>query len=529
MMKFVIHFVRLHWVRAAWLCVVAIAPSHGEVANDCLLPVPVSVELLADAFPLHDAMDLVAPAAWKDEAARFAEDFQKVSGLKLMVRDRGGDHGIRFVVDPTSQAEDGYQLRVDASGVMISASSATGVFYGGRTLLQWVAAQANHGFASIPGIVVDDHPRFGWRGLMLDCSRTFQSIDYLKSTIDRMAAIKMNVLHLHLTDDQGWRIEIKSHPELTQAGAYFSKKFNEPARHEGYYTSKQMKDLVAYAAARHVMIVPEIEMPGHSHEVFVSRPDLCCAGQTTAEIFPFFHGPTTTSDVFCAGNEQSFRYLQDILDEVIAIFPCKWVHIGGDEVPKSAWKACKKCQARMKAEGVANEHELQSYFIRRMEKYLTSKGRRLVGWDEILEGGLAANATVMSWRGVNGGVAAALAGHDVVMSPTSHCYFDYTYQAINSQRVFSFDPLAGINPQAAHHVLGVQANFWSHIDREPELVDRQLFPRLMALAERGWSPDNRGDWDGYVRRANAQIPWLKKSGIHYQPSDLPAPIASNPP
>jgi hexosaminidase len=356
---------------------------------------------------------------------------------------------------------------------------------------------------------------------MLDCSRTFQSVDYLKATINRMAVFKMNILHLHLTDDQGWRIEIKKHPELTKTGANFSPEFNEPQSHQGFYTQEQMRDVIAYAAARHITMVPEIEMPGHSHEVMVCRPDLSCAGKTTSGVFPFYKGPTTTADVFCAGNEDVFRFLEEVLDEVIAVFPSTFIHVGGDEVPKTAWKSCPKCQARMKAEGLENEHALQSYFIRRIGKYLGGKGKRLVGWDEILEGGLAPNATVMSWRGMDGGIAAARAGHDVVMSPTSHCYFDYDYAAINSQRVFSFDPLAGIEPDAAGRVMGVQANFWSHIDREPGLVDRQLFPRLMALAERGWSPDNRSDWAAYAIRARAQLDQLKAMGASYQKSDLP--------
>jgi len=408
-----------------------------------------------------------------------------------------------------------YEIEITTNGVAVRSSSGAGAFYAEQTLKQLRAADG-----SLPCVVIRDVPRFTWRGLMLDCSRTFQSVDYLHRTIDRMAVYKLNVLHLHLTDDQGWRLEMKKHPELTKKGAFYSAQYAEPPSHEGFYMQAQMREVVAYAAARHITIVPEIEMPGHSHEVIVCRPDLSCAGKTTNEIFPFFKGPTTTADVYCAGNEDTFRFLQEVLDEVTDIFPSKFIHVGGDEVPKTAWKSCPKCQARMQAEGLKNEHELQSYFIRRIEKYLAGKGRRLIGWDEILEGGLAPDATVMSWRGTSGGLAAAKAGHDVVMSPTSHCYFDYSYDAINSKHVFAFDPVAGLPPAAAAHVLGLQANFWSHIDREPELVDRQLFPRLLAIAERGWSPDHRSEWRNYQRRAEAQLPRLKQLAVHYQPLDL---------
>jgi hexosaminidase len=425
---------------------------------------------------------------------------------------------------------EGYALTVAPNSFGITAATEAGLFYGGRTLLQLLPPEifstnaVKHFNWQIPCVTITDQPRFAWRGLMLDCSRTFQSVEYLHKTIDRMADYKLNVLHLHLTDDQGWRLEIKKHPELTQQGAFFSAKYDEPPSHQGFYTQAQMREVVAYAAARHITIVPEIEMPGHSHEVVVCRPDLSCAGISTNDIFPFYKGPTTTADIYCAGNEDTFQFLQDVLDEVTEIFTSKFIHVGGDEVPKGAWKSCPKCQAIMKAEGLQNEHELQSYFIRRMEKYLAGKGRRLIGWDEILEGGFAPNATVMSWRGTSGGLAAATAGHDVVMSPTSHCYFDYSYDTINSERVFAFDPAAGLPPKAVPQVLGLQANFWSHIDREPKLVDRQLFPRLLAIAERGWSPDNRSEWPDYQRRAQAQLAWLEQLGVHYQPLVLAAPI-----
>lgn len=431
----------------------------------------------------------------------------------ILRADKASPDAVRWVHTEGLPAE-GYEIEIATNGAVVRSSSAAGAFYAEQTLKQLRLADG-----SLPCVAIQDAPRFGWRGLMLDCSRTFQSVEYLHKTIDRMAVYKLNVLHLHLTDDQGWRLEIKKHPELTTKGARFSAKYNEPEAHQGFYTQAQMRELVAYAAARHITIVPEIEMPGHSHEVIVCRPELSCAGASTNEIFPFSKGPTTTADIYCAGNEDTFQFLQDVLDEVVEIFPSKFIHIGGDEVPKAAWKACPKCQARMKAEGLKNEHELQSYFIRRMEKYLADKGRRLIGWDEILEGGLAPDATVMSWRGTSGGLAAAKAGHDVVMSPTSHCYFDYSYAAINSERVFAFDPVAGLPPAAAAHVLGLQANFWSHIDREPARVDWQLFPRLLAIAERGWSPENDNNWQDFHARLQLQRARLAELDVNFNTSE----------
>lgn len=508
---------------AIWLA--AMLPLSGAdvppVMN--LLPLPAKLQVREGTFKLTAGTSIAAPKELKNEARMLSEALKAAAGFEIRVGDEIKPGSIRMALDPklANVGPEGYRMNVRENGVDIMGLTAAGVFRGQTTLLDLLSHTAGDG-GTIPCVTIEDQPRFRWRGLMLDCSRTFQSTDYLHSTIDRMAAFKMNVLHLHLTDDQGWRIEIRKHPELTKTGSRFSPQFNEPPERQGFYTQAQMREIVAYAAARHISVVPEIEMPGHSHEVIVCKPNLSCAGKASGGIFPFFKGPNITEDIYCAGNEDVFRFLGEALDEVIDIFPSGFVHIGGDEVPKTAWKACPKCQARMKSEGIKNERELQAYFIRRIERYLAAKGRRLIGWDEILEGGLAPNATVMSWRGTAGGLAAADAGHDVVMSPTSHCYFDYTYGQINSQRVFSFDPVAGMKPEAAARVLGLQANFWSHIDREPALVDRQLFPRLLALAERGWSPDNRDAWQDYSRRARAHLAQLEKMGIHYQKSDLPA-------
>ena len=407
---------------------------------------------------------------------------------------------------------DRHALNINPDFVNAQFYAPEGAFYAAVSILQLIDAKTH----TIPCVVIFDEPRFKWRGLMLDCSRTFQSIDYIKKTIDLMAMYKMNILHLHLTDDQGWRIEIKKYPELTAKGATFPAKYNEPKGNGGFYTQKQMKDIIKYAAERFITIVPEIELPGHSIAALACYPELSCTGGPF-EIYPFFKGPNITPDIFCAGNEQTFTFFQNVLDEVFEIFPSEIVHIGGDEAPKSRWQKCPKCQKRIVDNNLKDEHELQSYFIKRIEKYANSKGKRIIGWDEILEGGLAPNAAVMSWRGISGGIAAASSGHDVVMSPTSHCYFDYTYDAISTERAYSFEPIPEDLPKDKHkHILGLQANFWSHIDRTPDLVDRQLWPRLIAIAERGWSPKETRDFDDFNRRLKANLNTLKHHNVAYK-------------
>ena len=410
---------------------------------------------------------------------------------------------------------EGYTLSVYSKEVRIFADRRKGLFNGAVTLLQLVLLSRPEKRPSIPCLSIVDTPRFSWRGLMLDCSRTFQSISYIKKTIDRMAFYKMNVLHLHLTDDQGWRLEIERYPELTAKGARFPEKYKEPPSHQGFYTQDEIRDLVKYAAERNITILPEIEMPGHSLAALSCHPELSCTGGPF-EIYPFFKGPGVTRDIYCAGKEATFAFLENVLSEATGLFPGKFFHIGGDEVPKARWKKCPLCQARIRGLGLKNEESLQGWFIRRIGKFLAGKGRRIVGWDEILRGGLPPGAVVMSWRGVRGGIAAAKAGHDAVMCPTAYCYFDYSYRRTPTEKVYSFEPVPpGLTPEQEKHILGLQANFWSHIDREPQKVDRQIFPRLLAVAEIGWSPRSARNWDDFKRRLKAHLPLLKAMGISY--------------
>ena len=470
------------------------------------VPQPVQVQLLPGSFTLSADTTI--------DCARDLAPVGELAAAQLGIRSArtgsGMVNAIHLAAEPDLPAE-AYRLDITADRITLIGGSATGLYHGLQTLRQAIPQKTLP--ANIHCLSITDQPRFAWRGLMLDCSRTFQSLDYLRKTIDRIAFYKLNVLHLHLTDDQGWRVEIRKHPELTHQGARFSPKFNEPQSHQGSYTQAELRELVAYASLRGVTIVPEIEMPGHSLALLVCHPELSCRGKIPDIIFPFAKGPDITSDILCAGNDDTFRLLQEVIDEVVEIFPSQFIHVGGDEAPKERWKTCPKCQARIKTEGLKNEHELQSYFLRRIEKHINAKGRRLVGWSEILQGGLAPNAAVMDWIG--GAREATQSGHDAVMSPTSHCYFDYSYEAISAERAYSFDPVAGLSPSLSGHILGLQANFWSHIDREPALVDRQLFPRLLSIAERAWSPATNSDWPAFHKRLNAQLPRLRQMGIHY--------------
>ena len=476
-----------------------------------LIPQPVYVSYSPGHFTISETTGIFCPGKLEETALLVSEQL----GIKKPLNTGKKRNGIFLTID-TSLHREGYNIKVSRRNIEIAGGSDAGVFYAMQTIRQ---LSGSNGLPSdVPCVTVNDFPRFRWRGLMLDCSRTFQSPEYLKKTIDRISFYKMNVLHLHLTDDQGWRIEIKSHPELTGKGAKFHLRYNEPESHQGFYTQEEMKEIIRYAASKGITIVPEIEMPGHTTAVLVCYPELSCTGKITDEIFPFFKGPGVTPDILCAGNEGTFALIEDVIDEIVEVFPSEFIHIGGDEAPKVRWEKCPKCQKRIHDEGLQDEKELQSYFVSRVEKYINSKGRRLIGWSEIIEGGLAPNAAVMDWIG--GAKEATEKGQDVVMSPTSHCYFDYPYTSINSERAYSFDPVKGLTAEQSKHILGLQANFWSHIDREPELVDKQLFPRILSIAERGWSPSNATDWESFRNRLEKHLPVLQQMGINYFKDDI---------
>jgi hexosaminidase len=421
-----------------------------------------------------------------------------------------------------------YKLEAGRFGVEILTGGPTGAFYAFQTIRQLLKQNSTEELR-IPDVQIKDRPEFEWRGLMLDCSRTFLPIDYLKKQIDVLALYKMNTLHLHLTDDQGWRVEILKYPDLTAKCAEYADKYTNQTG--GFYTQDELRELIKYAAARHITIVPEIEMPGHSSEIFAAYPELSCTGEKS-EIFPFFSGPGITEDILCAGKEEVFEFLEDVIDEVIEIFPSEYIHVGGDEAPKTRWRECVHCQNRIKAEGLEDEHELQSYFISRMTEYIQSKGRKVIGWDEILEGGLAEGAAVMSWRGIKGGISAAELGHKVVMSPTSHCYIDYSHSTTSVEQIYLFNPIPDeLDSDQEDLILGGQANMWTHIDRDPVSMDRQIWPRTIALAEVLWSDEDDRDWEDFNIRINSHYPildslgtWYYHDSLVYHPADEDDPI-----
>jgi hexosaminidase len=443
--------------------------------------------------------------------------------VPVLVVERAARHRNDIVLSlkgPVALGPEGYEMDVSHDAIHISASKVAGLFYGVQTLRQMLPPEIESRFAmklplKVHCVIIQDRPRFVWRGLMLDCSRTFLSMDYIRHTVDVMALYKLNVLHLHLTDDQGWRLQIKQYPKLTAEGAYFAKRFGGAG---GFYTQRHMRDLIAYAKKRNITVVPEIEMPGHSEEVLAVYPRLACpipGVKQTFEVVPFWHRALHhhLTQPLCVCNNQVFEMYKNILSEVINLFPSEFIHVGGDEVPKEAWNESPLCQAFMKSKGLKNADQLQSYFMKRIEKVVAAKGRRMIGWDEILEGGLAHGAAVMSWRGTQGGLAAARLGHDVVMAPNTYTYFDYTYDTTPTEKVYSYNPSEGFTTAMARHILGVEGCIWTHIAVTDKAINYQIYPRLLALAEVGWSPQNERQWSGFDARLMRQFPRLQGLGI----------------
>ncbi len=451
-------------------------------------------------------------------------------------------HQNRIILHLTDDFEnpEGYSLFVTENFVRIHAGELNGLFYGIQTLRQLLpteieSAEVREGVSwELTAVTIHDKPQYQWRGLMLDVCRHMFPVEFIKKYIDLMALNKLNTLHLHLTEDQGWRIEIKKHPLLTEISSYREATPYPSNRNEldgkaygGFYTQEQLIELVDYAQERFITVVPEIELPGHSVAALAAYPHLGCRGEGYA--VRTFWG--IEDDVYCAGNEDTFSFLEDVFGEVLAIFPSPIIHIGGDECPKVRWETCPKCQARIKSEGLADEDELQSYFVRRIEKYLNNNGRRLIGWDEILEGGLAPNATVMSWRGSEGGIKAATAGHDVVMTPNTHCYFDY-YQSedteneppaiggyIPVENTYLFEPTAGIDSTHGPHVLGGQGNLWTEYINTPAQAEYMTYPRASALAEAVWSAKVERDFDSFNGRLKTLLERFDYLSVNYRTID----------
>jgi len=530
------------------LAVVALMAVQDTAVS--VIPKPVQLTRTAASFVLTPGTAIVTDRSTYDIGIQLADWLQPATGYRLAVVGAAGSGGkvISIRLDPTLArlGEEGYRLTATRTRINIRALRPAGAFYAVQTLRQLLppdifrAAQVDSVAWSVPGVEIEDMPRFPWRGAHLDVSRSFMPKEFVKKYVDLLALHKLNRFHWHLTDDQGWRIEIKKYPRLTSVGAWrrqtlvgIQRSYADTTQwvfdgrpHGGFYTQDDIREVVAYAKARFVTVVPEIEMPGHAQAAIAAYPELGNTGQQLEVLTRFGINP----NIFNA-EDATVRFLQDVLTEVIALFPGKYIHIGGDEAIKDQWQASARAQALIRERGLKDEHELQSWFIHQMDAFLAARSRSLVGWDEILEGGLAPNATVMSWRGMEGGIAAALAGHDVVMTPTSHTYFDY-YQSQDMTKeppaiggflpldtVYAFEPVpAALTPEQAAHILGTQGQIWTEYQRNPKNVEYMVFPRLLALAEVAWTPRELKNFADFRGRLAKHAVRLGVLDVNYRPS-----------
>ncbi|MFY0254874.1 family 20 glycosylhydrolase [Chitinophaga sp. 30R24] len=529
-MKKTSHLCLLIAALGLWSCSGSQLPAapKGKVS---IIPMPVSTSEQPDSFLLDKKTVIVATnEADKKTAALFNAWLKELTGYELDIKEQGSQNAIILNTGHDSTNTEGYTLNTAHDKVTINGNSGSGTFYGVQTLIQLLPVEKANALY-IPGVNITDAPRFSYRGLHLDVGRHFFPVEFIKKYIDLLALHKMNTFHWHLTEDQGWRIEIKKYPRLqeiaskrkeTMAGRYSDNKYDGKP-YGGYYTQDQVKEVVQYAADHFVTVIPEIEMPGHSLAALAAYPNLGCTG-----------GPYETGthwgvydDVYCAGNDSVFVFLQDVLDEVMTLFPSKYIHIGGDESPKVRWVKCPKCQARMKHEGLKDEHALQSYFIQRIEQYVNNKGKQIIGWDEILEGGLAPNAAVMSWRGMEGGIAAAKQKHAVVMTPGDYCYFDH-YQSRSTNeplaiggylpvsQVYAFEPVpTELSKEEATYIKGAQANVWTEYINNTDYLEYMVYPRAAALAEVLWSPKEKRNYDDFMERLRLHVKRLDLKKVNY--------------
>ncbi len=516
-----------------------------------IIPEPVSVERGTGFFEITDDIqisisedseemqflgeyigDMIYPATWLSH--------------KVQISKQAPKNGIHLKLDSnfTPEKAEAYSLKADKNGVTITAKTMAGLFYGVQTLRQLLPPEIEHNDPSlppvntqwrVPAVTITDYPRFEYRGMHLDVARHFFPVSFVKKYIDLLAMHKMNRFHWHLTEDQGWRIEIKKYPKLTEVGAwrdstlighYGTDKYDN-IRHGGYYTQEEIKDVVAYAQKRHITIIPEIEMPGHSSAALTAYPEFGCVDkkykvQSTWGIF---------EDIYCP-TEETFGFLEDVLTEVMELFPSKYIHIGGDEAPKKQWEESEAAQQVIAREGLKNENELQSYFVQRIEQFLNKHDRYIIGWDEILEGGLAPKATVMSWRGEAGGIEAAKMHHDVIMTPTNTNYFDYLQGDKNSEplsiggfislkQVYDYEPIPDeLTAKEAKFILGAQGNVWTEYMHTGSKVEYMVFPRATALAEVLWSPKEQKDWESFKKRLQKQCKRFDILGVNYAPHSI---------
>lgn len=509
-----------------------------------IIPRPNNLAILPGAFTINKETRILVNS--DIEEVRLAADFL----LAMLGNALGSEPEVEtqavskkgsillMITDDVDLNDEGYLLQVKPSRILLKARDGRGLFYGVQTLRQLLPPAIEKGMEigqelKVPACTISDEPRFVYRGMHLDVGRHMFPVEYIKRYIDMLALHKMNTFHWHLTEDQGWRIEIEKYPLLTEIGAYRKETLighggrppfeYDGKRYGGYYSKEEVREIVDYAAERFVTVIPEIEMPGHALAALAAYPELSCTGgphevATRWGVFP---------DVFCAGKEETFLFLENVLSEVIELFPGKYIHIGGDECPKERWQECPECQKRIADEGLADEHELQSYFIKRIEKFLVANNRKLIGWDEILEGGLAPEATVMSWRGTEGGIAAAKEGHDVIMTPNPFMYLDH-YQcepegeplAIGGysplEEVYSYDPMpAELDEDEQRYILGVQGNLWSEYLTTPDYMEYMAYPRFFAVGEIGWTNQGLRDFENFLTRFRKQAERYDIIGINY--------------
>ena len=537
---------------ALLLLPVAIRAQAGtDAARYAVIPQPAVLTPAAGSFTLSGGSAVYADRAFAAVARRFVRDVANATGFDLPMAPVAGRASIRLLRvtgrDTTALGAEGYRLDVTPRGVIVRAAHAAGAFYALETFRQLLppeiyrAAPVGQTQWTAPAVHIEDAPRFAWRGAHLDAGRHFMPKEFVRKYIDLLARHKLNRFHWHLTEDQGWRIEIRKYPLLTKVGACRAQTavgpyIADPAKrifdgrpHCGFYTQDDVREIVAYAAERFVTVVPEIEMPGHVQAAIAAYPQLGVRRDTTVGVMQVWG----TSDFILNASDSTVAFMQDVLSEVLELFPGQFVHIGGDEAGKSQWKASPEIQARIRELGLKDEHELQSWFVRQMDVFLTSRGRRLLGWDEILEGGIAPGATVMSWRGMDGGIAAARANHDVVMAPSSHTYFDH-YQSRNQRseplaiggfnpidNVYAFEPVpASLTAEESRHILGAQAQLWTEYIQTPKDLEYMAFPRISTLAEVVWTPRDVRNFGDFMRRLGPHLRRLDAMDVRYRLPDV---------
>lgn len=523
----------------------AFTSCHTEKeANYQVIPLPQEVNLTQETpFKLSGSVLIAYPennALLKRNAEFLSEYIRQSTGYapktKALAEGEQVKNAISLGLDPGIANKEGYTLATTSEGIQINGQTENGVFYGIQTIRKSIPAEAEGADILLPAGTIKDEPRFPYRGMHLDVGRHFFPIEFIKEYIDLLALHNMNTFHWHLTEDQGWRIEIKKYPKLTEIGSVRSRTVigkntdeYDNTSYGGFYTQEQAKELVKYAQERYITVIPEVDLPGHMLAALAAYPEMGCTGGPY-EVCPRWG---IFEDVICIGNEKSMQFLEDVMAEIIEIFPSKYIHIGGDEAPRTRWEKCPKCQARINSEGLKADKEhtaedrLQSYCMNRIEKFLNSKGRQIIGWDEILEGDVAPNATVMSWRGTSGGIKAAQLGHDVIMAPNVYCYFDY-YQTADTkdepfgiggyvpvEKVYSLDPTASLTEEQAGHILGVQANLWTEYIPTTKHVEYMVLPRMAALAEVQWTQPEKKDYKDFSKRLTRLMQMYQRDGLNY--------------